>query len=119
MGEILSGSRISSAASSSFDGGVATTFFLWVPNHFLIDEPGGFGLNNIREITSDCDAFCTTMNSDDINPSMYSIMVVGDGVSRADSATVIVLEFEITILCGKNRFVSCSCREQWNTLSRM
>ena len=36
-----------------------------------------------------------------INPTISSIMVIGDGVSTVDSVIVLVLEIKITMLYGK------------------
>ena len=47
LGGISFGSQISTTASSFSSGGVGA-LFLWVPNHVLMDVPGGSSLKLTR-----------------------------------------------------------------------
>ena len=101
LGAIYGVSIVTHYVSSSSSGGSIGAFFLRLPEHFPVDDPGGSGLNLTSGINGICLASSTTMVCDATYTTVYSIMRVGDEVTTPDSATVLLLEMEITMLCGK------------------
>ena len=102
FGGISSGSLISTVAYSSSCSGVVGSFFFRLLDHFPIDGPGRFGLNLTSGMNGICSTSLATMAYGGTYMTVSSIMSVGDAVTIPDYATVLVLEMEITILCGKN-----------------
>ena len=90
-----------SSSSSSGGGGSTGAFFLRLPERFPINEPDGYGCNLTIGINGTRSTSSTTSTCGGTYPAVSSIMGVGDVVATPDSATVLVLEFEITILCEK------------------
>ena len=86
-------------SSLSSGGGVS---FLWLLDHFLFDVRGGSGRNLTLGMNGICSASSKTTSCNGTYAAVSSIMGVGEGVATPYSATVFVLEIDMTILYGNS-----------------